>query len=69
MGGLYQACSRCGHVLQDFVGDQIMVPEGQDRGIAAWTEGNRVAANDNATWNIPNSEPLEDDETECRATS
>jgi hypothetical protein len=70
MGGLYQDCSRCGHVLQDFTGGQPMTPTDQaDRGIPAWTEGNRIAVNDNATWNIPDGEPLEDDETECRATS
>lgn len=68
--GLYQACSRCGHVLQDYTGGQPMtLQEDAGTGIPSWTPGNRVAVKDNATWNIPDGEPLEDDETECWPTS
>ncbi|MFC6081015.1 hypothetical protein [Sphaerisporangium aureirubrum] len=50
MGGLYQQCARCGHVLQDFTGSQPMVPEGQDSAIPYWTPGRPVAVDGNRTW-------------------
>lgn len=70
MGGLYQTCSRCGYVLQDYTGGQVMVPEDQaDRGIGIWSVGKRVAVNGDASWRVPDDAPLDDGETECRAAS
>ncbi|MGP3914353.1 hypothetical protein [Nonomuraea sp. 10N515B] len=69
-GGLYQDCARCGHVFQDYTGGEVMtLEEDAGLGIPYWTVGNRIAVNGNASWNIPDGEPLEDDETECRPTS
>lgn len=69
-GGLFQDCSRCGYVLQDFTGGQPMVPEEDaGTGIPYWTVGNRVAVNGNATWNMPDDTPLSSGETDCRPTS
>lgn len=67
LGGLHQACSRCGHVLQDYTGGQLMVPDGQDTTIPTWAEGRRVGVADNATWTMADDEPLDLDETECKA--
>jgi len=66
LGGLYQTCTRCGHVLQDYTGSQPMVPEGEDPTIPTWPEGQRIAVSGNATWTIPPGLPLGHDQTECR---
>lgn len=67
LGGLHQQCARCGHVLQDYTGSQLMVPDGQDTTIPSWAEGRRVGVRENATWTIPDGVPLDADETECKA--
>ncbi|SFK92182.1 hypothetical protein SAMN05216275_14141 [Streptosporangium canum] len=67
LSGLYQACVRCGHVLQDYTGRQVMVPEGQDPTLAVWPEGHRIAISGNATWTVANDAPLTNGETECKA--
>lgn len=68
--GLYQDCARCGHVFQDYTGGEVMtLEEDAGLGIPYWTPGNRVAVNGGAAWNVPDGEPLESNEAECRATS
>lgn len=69
MGGLYQECSRCGFVLQDYTGGQPMVPEGMDTSIPVWPVGRRISVAGNATWTLADGIPLDADETECRSTS
>lgn len=69
LGGLYQECTRCGYVLQDYTGSQPMVVDGEDTTISAWPEGRRIAVRGNATWVNADGASLDDDETECRSTS
>lgn len=75
LGGLYQACTRCGHVLQDYTGGMPMVAvtddaDAQDVSLGVWPEGERVATSGPATWVIgPAGRELDDDERECRPTS
>lgn len=72
LGGLYQECARCGHVLQDYTGGEVGVvaEPGASTDIAHWTEGERIATAGNATWLIgPPGRPLDATETECRPTS
>ena len=68
LGGLYQECARCGHVLQDYTGGQVMIPEGQaDKGIASWLEGGQVAVDGNASWVVGDFPPM--GAAECRPAS
>lgn len=69
MGGLYQVCIRCGHVLQDYTDGQPMVVDGEDTAIATWPEGQRIAIRGNATWVMSNTAELDDREAECRQAS
>ncbi|MEV0616147.1 hypothetical protein AB0I81_22730 [Nonomuraea sp. NPDC050404] len=69
MGGLYQECSRCGYVLQNFTGGMIMVPEGQDTEIPTFPEGRRIVISGKAAWVLADDRELEDGETECRPAS
>lgn len=66
LGGLYQRCARCGHVLQDYTDGLPMVIEGDDPTLPTWTEGRRIAVAGNATWTLAPDIPLDADETECR---
>lgn len=68
-GGLYQACTRCGYVLQDYTGSQPMVVDGEDTTIATWPEGRRIAERGNATWVMADDALLDENETECKAVS
>lgn len=69
LSGLYQACSRCGFVLQDYTGGMPMVVEGDDTTIPAWEEGKRIAVRENASWTLANDMPIGLGEEECRPTS
>lgn len=72
LGGLFQDCARCGHVLQDYTGSEVMVSvEPGDTApptIGHWQEGGRIAQVGNATYVVP-ARPLDDDERECRPAS
>ncbi|MEU4578982.1 hypothetical protein [Nonomuraea sp. NPDC023979] len=69
-GGLYQECSRCGYVLQDYTGSHPMVPEDDaGMGIPFWSVGRPVAVQGTATWVMPDGAELAPGEIECRATS
>jgi hypothetical protein len=70
LGGHYQECARCGHVLQDYTGSEVMVPEGQaDLGLPSWPEGLPIAVEGGATWVKGADVPLAEHETECRPAS
>ncbi|MEU8199503.1 hypothetical protein AB0C10_37540 [Microbispora amethystogenes] len=69
LGGYYQTCARCGHVLIDLTGSTPMVVEGQDPVIPVWPTGERVATIGNATYVVPTGRQLGADEIECRAAS
>lgn len=72
-GGLYQTCTRCGHVLQDYTGGMPMVAvteEATDVSLPVWPEGERIAVRGNGTWVIgPAGRELDHTERECRPTS
>lgn len=70
LGGLYQQCARCGYVLQDYTGGQVMVPEGQaSQGIPAWAVGGRVAVDGGAKWVVLGDAPLDVGQVECQPVS
>lgn len=72
LGGLYQECSRCGFVLQDYAGRQVatVVEPGQPAPtLPAWPVGKRIGMAGPATWVLSDDAVLESDERECRATS
>lgn len=66
LGGLYQQCARCGHVLQDYTGSMPMVVEGQDPTVPTWIEGQRIGVYGGAMWMLGPDIPLDADEAECR---
>ncbi|MGP4092976.1 hypothetical protein [Nonomuraea sp. KM90] len=69
MGGLYQECSRCRYVLQNYTGGMVMVPDGQDAEIPHFPEGWRIVISGNAAWAKADDAELDDGETECRPAS
>ena len=74
-GNRYQECARCGVVLQDYTGHELMVaidPDdpAPDTGIPAWPEGRRVARLGGTTYQVrPLERALAWDERECRPAS
>lgn len=73
LGGLRQDCARCGHVLDDWTGREVMAvagPAGDAPTIPSWPAGARVARLDGTTYVVgPEGRPLTDDERECRPVS
>jgi hypothetical protein len=74
-GNLYQECARCGIVLQDYTGRELMVAvdsedPAPDTTIPAWPEGERIGRLGGVTYVVgPPGRPLDDDERECRPAS
>ncbi|HEY9408909.1 MAG TPA: hypothetical protein VIP77_04950 [Jiangellaceae bacterium] len=72
MVGARQACTRCGHALIDYTGQEIAVAlqpgETEPAPLGAWAEGAQVATLGGASFVIE-GRPLEEDEQKCRPAS
>jgi hypothetical protein len=65
--GLVQACTACGHTLQDntaWAEGRVAVPEGQRGGMTWWPAGERIAQLGICTLVLPDR-PLDADERLC----
>jgi hypothetical protein len=73
LGGLYQECSRCGHVLQDYTGQEVMVAvepgEAKPPTLPCWEEGARVGQREGMAYVIQSDRQLAWNERECRPAS
>lgn len=67
-----QACTRCGHVLMDYSGQEVAVAlqpgETEPAPLGFWQEGAQVAVRGGMSF-VVEGRPLDGDERECRATS
>jgi hypothetical protein len=73
LGGLRQECARCGHVLQDYTGQEVMVAvepgDTEPPTIPCWTEGARVGQRGGMAYIIQSDRQLAWNERECRPAS
>ena len=61
-----QECSRCGHVLQDYSGHEVMVVAGDDRGLVFWAPGASVIVDGSAAFLVAGAD---DGHLNCKPVS
>jgi hypothetical protein len=73
LGGAYQECVRCGHVLEDYTGREVMVAvEPGDTApptLPCWPEGKRIGHRGAMTYVLGPERQLAWNEQECRPAS